>query len=108
MLYIITISALLVSACLYLVIAPFFGGDRLAATAETEKGLELKQVYEAVNEFEMDVLMNKISAEDFNILKESYYRLAAETIEEKREVDEDIRKALAFIRSKANTADAGQ
>ncbi|WP_409270974.1 hypothetical protein V1499_16575 [Neobacillus sp. SCS-31] len=108
MLYIIIACSLLVAACLYLVLVPFFGRGGLAAIAETETGLELKHVYESVNELEMDALMNKISADDFHSLKESYYRLAAETIKEKHEVDDDIRDALNLIRSKAGTADTGQ
>ncbi|WP_316571024.1 hypothetical protein [Neobacillus sp. YIM B06451] len=108
MLYIIIACSLLVAACLYLVLSPFFGRGVLAAIAEAEKGLALKQVYESVNELEMDALMNKISADDFHSLKESYYRLAAETIKEKHEVDDDIRDALHLIRSKARTTETSQ
>lgn len=106
MLYIIIVCTLLVAACLYFVLAPFFDKGRTAMQLiESEKGFDMKQVYEAVNELEMDALMNKISAEDFTSLKESYYRFAAESIQEKASVDNDIREALSLIRAETKTAE---
>ena len=50
---------------------------------ETEgEKLTLEQVYNAVNEVEMDFLMKKITREDFEKLKENYQLLAAEMLKE--------------------------
>ncbi|RDU36141.1 hypothetical protein DRW41_14000 [Neobacillus piezotolerans] len=108
MLSIILVCALLVAACLYLILAPFFGGRQPEQANGSEEGLDMKLVYEAVNELEMDALMGKISFDDFKKTKEAYYRAAAESIHEKRNVDGDILEALDTIRSEAKTAITGK
>ncbi|RHW40812.1 hypothetical protein D1B31_11530 [Neobacillus notoginsengisoli] len=99
MLFIIIACALLVAACLYFVIHPFFAKGMAAAADVREKGLDMESVYEAVNELEMDALMGKISREDFDSMKETYYRLAAQTVQQKTTVDEEILAALHTIRA---------
>lgn len=109
MLYIIIVCTLLVAACLYFVLAPFFNKEGTTVQSlENEKSIHMKQVYEAVNELEMDALMNKISAEDFIRLKKSYYQIAAENIQQKADVDNDIREALSLIRAEAKKAETGR
>ncbi|WP_043934050.1 hypothetical protein [Bacillus sp. EB01] len=100
MLFIILSSTLMIAVCLYLILSPFFT-EKNAAPLFSKESFDLESVYEAVNELEMDALMNKISAEDFGSLKDSYYRIAAEAIEQKNKADEDILEALKEIRREA-------
>ncbi|WP_059171460.1 hypothetical protein [Bacillus sp. FJAT-27445] len=101
MLYIIIVCVLLIAVCLYLVLHPLFAGAKDFQEAAIDQGLTMETVYEAVNELEMDVLMKKISSEDFQNLKESYYRLASDSIRGNSSVDRDIQEALELIRAEA-------
>jgi len=87
-----------VAACLFFILRPFFSKGECTLPEKTREKFELETVYEAVNELEMDVLMGKISREDFNSLKKSYYHLAAGSVQIKTGVDEDIQAALKSIR----------
>ncbi|OCA91439.1 hypothetical protein A8F94_06180 [Bacillus sp. FJAT-27225] len=104
MLVIILVCTAIIAVCLYLIIWPFFTVKHAAAAAGSDS-LDIESVYEAVNELEMDALMNKISDEDFNGLKDSYYRIAAEVIEKKTKADQDILAALEEIRSAKKQAE---
>ena len=77
-------GSLVILTCFYFIISPFFIGseEHAAGTENEEEKLTLDQVYDAVNELEMDYLMKKIKAEDFEKLKEQYQLLAAELLKE--------------------------
>ncbi|CEG28267.1 hypothetical protein [Bacillus sp. B-jedd] len=100
MLIIIFLCALLVSACLFFILRPFFAKGQTTLPESTGEKVELETVYEAVNELEMDVLMGKISREDFDSLKKSYYHLAADSVQKEAGVDDDIQAALESIRAR--------
>ncbi|MEW8970607.1 MAG: hypothetical protein AB2411_08275 [Mesobacillus sp.] len=78
------IGSLVIITCFYFIISPFFSsGEVPAAGLETEsEKLTLEQIYNAVNELEMDFLMKKITREDFEKLKENYQLLGAEILKE--------------------------
>lgn len=77
-------GSLVILTCFYFIISPFFAGQdvQLARTENEEEKLTLDQVYGAVNELEMDYLMKKITADDFEKLKDQYQLLAAELMKE--------------------------
>lgn len=83
--YVFLISgSLVILTCFYFIISPFFtGSEKQGASPEKdEEKLTLDEVYGAVNELEMDYLMKKITAEDFEKLKEQYQLLAVELLKE--------------------------
>lgn len=95
------------AACLFFILRPFFSiGESTLPESIQEKG-ELETVYEAVNELEMDVLMGKISREDFDSLRKSYYHLAAGSVQKKAGMDEDIQAALESIRASDKNGSSG-
>lgn len=81
------VSSVLILACLYFVISPFYlMKQEVALGNEYDQGLNIESVYEAVNELEMDYLMKKIKKEDFLQLKEQYQVLAQELMAEERQL----------------------
>lgn len=78
------IGSLVIITCFYFIISPFFSSGEVPAEGMETEGekLTLEQVYNAVNEVEMDFLMKKITREDFEKLKENYQLLAAEMLKE--------------------------
>jgi hypothetical protein len=75
-------GSLVILTCFYFIVSPFFtaSDEHAAGVVQDEEKLLLDQVYGAVNELEMDFLMKKITAEDFEKLKEQYQLLAAELL----------------------------
>lgn len=73
-------GSLVILTCFYFIVSPFFtaSDEHAAGVVQDDEKLSLDQVYGAVNELEMDFLMKKITAEDFEKLKEQYQLLAAE------------------------------
>ncbi len=86
-------SSVLIIACLYFVVSPFFSGrfETAAASGADDKPVRLEDIYEAVNELEMEYLMKKISEKDFLQLKEQYQMLAVQLM--KQEADTVVRKS---------------
>lgn len=79
------VTSIVILTCVYFIVAPLYRtkGD-LARFGINEEGPTLEAVYSAVNELEMDLLMKKISEEDFQQLKEQYQHLAVEIMDEER------------------------
>lgn len=73
------LSSIIILACLYFIISPFFSTKTKGALMidNEEETLTLEAVYGAVNELEMDYLMKKIKETDYKNLKEQYQLLAA-------------------------------
>jgi hypothetical protein len=75
-------GSLVILTCFYFIVSPFFSNtaEKTTGADKDEEKLTLDQVYGAVNELEMDYLMKKITAEDFEKLKNEYQLLAAELL----------------------------
>lgn len=78
------ISSLIILACIYFILSPFF----LTKESDEEKGdesndeLTLEAIYRAVNELEMDYLMKKVNEEHYLKLKEEYQLLASKMMKQ--------------------------
>ncbi|KKK38426.1 hypothetical protein WQ57_09585 [Mesobacillus campisalis] len=81
--FMMTGSAIILT-CFYFIVTPFFSAQAKLAegVVEGDGRLTLDQVYDAVNELEMDYLMKKIKEKDFLQLKEQYQLLAAELMKQ--------------------------
>jgi flagellar biosynthesis protein FliP len=81
-------GSIMIITCFYFIVSPFFtkNEDQAAGVCISDETMSLDQVYGAVNEFEMDFLMKKITREDFEKLKEQYQLLAAELLKKDTKV----------------------
>lgn len=87
-------SSVIILTCLYFILSPFFlvKAENAGVHNPHEKSVILEDIYEAVNELEMDYLMKKITEKDFNQLKEQYQLLAANLM--KQEIGIKTKKTI--------------
>ena len=78
----------MIITCFYFIVSPFLSKneEQAAGADQGEEKMSLDEVYGAVNELEMDFLMKKINARDFEKLKEQYQLLAAELLKKETKV----------------------
>lgn len=107
------ICSLIIIICFYFIISPFFKPKEKMKFSEInqENSITLDAIDATVNEMEMDMLMKKMSEEDFQQLKQQY-QLMAEKIKEKekkekakkeQQLELEIMKELQKIRAKKET-----
>jgi len=111
------VSALIVGLCLYLVVQPFFSGQKQWRIDEVKDDLDdltLEQAYATINELEMEYNMGKLQEKDYQSLKGQYERIAAKKLKEDAYasesektddrkdslIEDEIEKELAGMRQK--------
>ncbi len=88
------IGSVVTITCFYFMAAPFFAkkpaNNPVASDGEPEMSLE--SIYQAINEIEMDLLMKKITQQDFQQIKEHLSLKAADYLNKPPEKTEKLQQ----------------